>query len=98
MATGEANGRPQHSQSGGTIASKESRHRLQMGIRLALVRIWSQIRQGAGNSTDVTASSALLKITDALLTKELPEQPISKWRRMEGAGRGLQRLRGSFPN
>jgi len=51
---------------------------LQMGIRLALVRIWSQIRQGAGNSTDVTASSALLKITDALLTKEPRGQPISK--------------------
>jgi len=78
MATGEANGRPQHSQSGGTIASKESRHWLQMGIRLALVRIWPQMRQGAGNSTDVTASSALLKITDALLTKELPAQPILK--------------------
>jgi hypothetical protein len=75
---GEANGRPQHWQNGGTIASKESRQWLQMGIRLALARIWSQIRQGAGNSTDVTASSALLKITDALLTKELLAQPILK--------------------
>jgi hypothetical protein len=65
LATGDAKGRPQHSQSGATIFSKEERQSVQMGIRLELVRIRPQIRHGAGNNTDVTASSAPRKITDS---------------------------------
>jgi hypothetical protein len=51
---------------------------LQTGIRLAFVRIRPQMRHGAANSTDVTASSEFLRITRKLLTKEIQEEATSK--------------------
>lgn len=40
-----------------------------MGIRLAVVSVWPQIRHGAGKSTAANASSVRPKITEALLTE-----------------------------
>ena len=54
------------------------------GIRLAFVRIWPQMRHGAGNSTDVTASSVSLKITEALLIRKLRGETTLKVQGMEG--------------
>jgi len=58
-------GRPQQAQSGSSIRSNSSRHGSQIGMRLAARSAWPQMRQGAGNSTEASASMALLRITNA---------------------------------
>jgi hypothetical protein len=40
-------------------------------MRLAVVSVWPQIRQGAGKSTAATASTAFRIITEALLTERV---------------------------
>ena len=44
---------------------------MQMGMRLAVMSVWAQIRQGAGKSTAATASTAFRMITEALLTERV---------------------------
>jgi len=44
---------------------------VQMGMRLAVMSVWAQIRQGAGKSTAATASTAFRMITEALLTERV---------------------------
>ena len=70
-AMGEMKGRPQHAHMGGPMGKKEARHSLQMGMRLALASVSPQMRQGAGNRMEESASSAFRKITEALLTAKV---------------------------
>ena len=44
---------------------------MQMGMRLAVMSVCPQIRQGAGKSTAATASTAFRMITEALLTERV---------------------------
>ncbi len=50
------------------MGTNESRQSLQMGMRLAAANAFPQMRQGAGNRMEESASSAFRKITEALLT------------------------------
>jgi hypothetical protein len=68
-ATADTNGRPQHWHIGSAIGRKDARQTAQMGMRLAVVIVWPQIRHGAGKSTAANASSVRPKITEALLTE-----------------------------
>ena len=65
----KTNGRPQQRHIGSAMRSKPSRQASQIGMRLAFVSVWPQIRHGAGKSTDASASSALLKITDSVANR-----------------------------
>src|SRR5580700_6824625 len=67
-AISETNGRPQPRHIGSTIFSNPARQGSQIGMRLAFVSIWPQMRQGAGKTTDARASNVAFRITDALLT------------------------------
>jgi hypothetical protein len=57
--TGEMMGRPQQAHQGGEIFSKDARQRSQTGTRLAVSSTCAQIRQGAGKTTETSASVAV---------------------------------------
>src|ERR1700722_10306313 len=54
-------GKPQRAHHGPAMPPSEARQARQMGTRLALSRISPQIRQGAGNITEASASANPLK-------------------------------------
>jgi hypothetical protein len=55
-------------------------------MRLAVVSVWPQIRQGAGKSTAATASTAFRIITEALLTERVRRKVTS----LEPASEGMK--------
>jgi hypothetical protein len=57
----ETTGRPQREHHGKEMRLKEARQASQTGTRLAVSRIFAQIRQGAGKTTETTASRAVRK-------------------------------------
>jgi hypothetical protein len=59
---------------------------VQIGMRLAVVSVWPQIRQGAGKSTAATASTAFRIITEVLLT----ERVLGKVTSLEPASEGMK--------
>ena len=59
--TCEAIGKPQRAHHGPAMPPSEARQARQIGTRLALSRISSQIRQDAGNITEASASAKPLK-------------------------------------
>src|ERR1022692_1404984 len=92
----ETNGRPQQRHIGSLIRTNPSRQVTQIGMRLAFVSAWPQMRHGPGNTIDASASSAPFKITDALLTEMPPETLLQirrrgkRHERAEGYRRGLE--------
>lgn len=69
MTTGETIGLPQQMQYGDEISLKDVRQAAQTGTRLAASRVAAQIRQGAGKTTE-TSASRTIRSADRTFSRE----------------------------